>query len=68
MRDPFNWLVAVCAAAVAADLLIHKHAAFAFEGWFAFHAWYGFVGIVFLVLGARVLRAIVMRPEDHYER
>ena len=68
MKQPFNWLVAVCALAVAADLLLHKHGEFAFETWFAFHAWYGFICIVFLVFGARVLRALVSRPEDYYER
>ena len=68
MNKLFNGLVAVCVLAVAADLVFHKHGHFAFETWFAFHAWYGFVCIVLLVFGARVLRALVSRPEDYYER
>ncbi len=38
------------------------------EGWFGFYAIYGFVGCTLLVLAAKVLRKIVMREEDYYDR
>ena len=32
-----------------------------------FYGLYGFLGLVILVLGAKALRLIVMRPEDYYD-
>jgi hypothetical protein len=32
-----------------------------------FYGLYGFAGLVVLVLGAKILRQIVMRPEDYYD-
>lgn len=50
------------------DLLVHRHAEAAFDGWFGFYAVYGFVACVTLVLAAKVLRRVMMRPEDYYDR
>ena len=41
---------------------------FGFDGWFFFYAVYGFVACVALVLAAKVLRRVVMRPEDYYDQ
>ena len=60
-------LYVVAAALVAADLVVHRHTEHPWEGLFAFYPLYGFVGIVILVALARVLRAVVMRAEDHYD-
>ena len=38
------------------------------EGWYGFYGIYGFVCCVALVLAAKVLRKIVMRGEDYYDR
>jgi hypothetical protein len=35
---------------------------------FGFYGWFGFVACVALVLIAKQLRRIVMRPEDYYDR
>lgn len=59
-------LYAVCAVLVALDLFVHRHTEHPWEHLIAFYPLYGFVGIVVLVLLARVLRAVVMRPEDYY--
>ena len=59
---------AVGLALVGLDLIVHRHAETAFDGWFGFYGVYGFVACVSLVLTAKGLRRIVMRPEDHYER
>ncbi|HSM61155.1 MAG TPA: hypothetical protein VK849_10180 [Longimicrobiales bacterium] len=59
-------LYGVAALLVLLDLVVHRHAEHPWEGLFSFYPLYGFVGIVLLVGLARVLRALVMRPEDHY--
>jgi len=48
--------------------LIHKHGPFAIEYIWGFYALYGFVGCVFLVLAAKLMRVILMRPEDYYDK
>jgi hypothetical protein len=53
---------------VATDLVLHRHAEVAFDGWFGFYGIYGFVACVALVLAAKLLRRGVMRPEDYYDR
>ncbi len=42
------------------------HAHYGVEHWMGFYAIYGLVGCVALVLLAKVLRKIVMRPESYY--
>jgi hypothetical protein len=60
------WVIGIIL--VGFDLVVHKHEEFGFAGWFAFFAVYGFVACVTLVVAAKVLRRVVMRPEDYYER
>lgn len=60
-------LVAVCALLIGADLLIHKHGYFEIERYFGFYGFYGFIVCVGLVLAAKALRVILMRPEDYYD-
>ena len=55
-------LCVLCALSVAADFFYHRHYTF------AFHAIYGFVACVALVLAAKQLRKLVMRSEDYYDR
>jgi hypothetical protein len=61
-------VVAICALLFLADAFYEKHVEFQVEHWFGFYGIYGFVGCVFLVLSAKVLRKIVMRSEDFYDR
>ena len=50
------------------DVFYHKHAIFAWEGFFGFYSVYGFVACVILVILAKyVLRPLVMRKEDYYD-
>jgi uncharacterized membrane protein len=51
-----------------AELFLHRHEDFTFAAWFAFYAVFGFAACVTLVLTAKVLRRILKRPEDYYER
>lgn len=60
------WCVGVLL--LLADLWVHRHEEFGFAQLFGFHGFYGFVACVALVLVARGLRRLVMRPEDYYDR
>ncbi|TDB91240.1 hypothetical protein E1266_26965 [Actinomadura sp. 7K534] len=61
-------LYVLCALVFLADLLYTKHPHFGIENTFGFYALYGFLGSVTLVLVAKELRRVLMRPEDYYER
>lgn len=63
------WVVfiAVLAATVAVEWLVHLHPRFRLEGWFGFHAAYGFLACVGMVLFAKVLGMWLKRPDDYYE-
>jgi hypothetical protein len=64
----FKGLLAVCGLLFLADAFYHKHAIFAFEGWFGFFGLFGFSVSFALVLTARELRKVLMRDEDFYDR
>jgi hypothetical protein len=61
-------LYAVCALLVVADFFYHKHVHLAVENWIGFYGWYGLVACVLLVLAAKVLRVLLKRDEDYYDR
>ena len=60
------WVLGI--ALVALDLFLHKHEDFDFAARFGFYAIYGFFACVALVLTAKLLRRVLMRSEDYYER
>ena len=63
---------AVCALLFVIDFLIPKHGPkhgpFAIEHTVGFYAIFGFVACSAVILGAKVLRVLVMRSEDYYDR
>lgn len=67
--DKVYWSVwIVCAMLLLIEPFVHMHAEVAFADWFGFNALFGFVACVALVIVAKGLRRILMRPEDYYER
>ncbi|MBI2508566.1 MAG: hypothetical protein HYV99_00740 [Betaproteobacteria bacterium] len=61
------WAIGIALA--LAELFVLRHEELAFAGRFAFYALFGFVACVALVLAAKeILRRLVKRPEDYYER
>ena len=60
-------LYAICGVLLVVDPLIHTHGPFAIEHWLGFYGIFGFVACVALVLAAKQLRRILMRPEDYYD-
>ena len=66
MRAAWAVFLAVLAATVIAGFLVEAHPHFAFEGWPAFHALYGFVACGALILVAKGLGLFLKRREDYY--
>jgi len=60
--------IAVLAVTVAAELLVHLHPRFRLERWFGFHAAWGFLSCVAMVLFANLLGVFLRRPDDYYAR
>ena len=63
---------AVCVVILALDFVVHRHpsfeeGAFVVEDAFGFYAAYGFVACVLLVLAAKQMRRLLMKPEDYYD-
>lgn len=56
-----------CVVLLLLDLVIHRHVSHSWEHMFGFYPVYGFVACVMLVLAAKQLRKVVMRPEDYYD-
>ncbi|MHB1398600.1 MAG: hypothetical protein ACYDAI_03205 [Trichloromonadaceae bacterium] len=50
------------------DLFVDKHPYFGFDGAPSFSAAYGFISCVLLVLFAKILRMIVMKGDEYYDR
>ena len=73
LDDPSNvnkivyGLYGLCALLAVADFVYHRHSILSFEAWPGFYAWYGFLGCVGLVLGAKEMRKLVKRDEDYYD-
>ena len=52
---------------VLAGVFIHPHSLFGVDGTFGFHAWYGFFSCVVMVGFAKVLGAVLKRPDTFYD-
>lgn len=59
-------LYVLCGVSVLLEFVIEREEKLGFAEWFGFYAWYGFVACVGLVLAAKALRLILIRPEDYY--
>lgn len=59
--------VVVVILSVIAELLITLHPYFAIADFFAFHAVFGFISCVLLVLFARLLGTLIKRRDDYYD-
>jgi len=68
IRKIYYGLWTVCILLVGADLFYEKHVEFPIEGLFGFFGFYGFLSCVSLVYAAKLLRKVVMRPEDYYDK
>ena len=60
------WMIGL--AVLSVDLFLHRHEEFRFASWSGFYGIFGFLACVVLVLVAKKLRLVLMRPENYYER
>lgn len=58
----------ICVLLVVADFIVHRHIYHDWENIPAFYAVYGFVGCVVLVLIAKLMRKVLMKEEDYYDK
>ncbi len=61
-------LYAACALLVVIDPFVHKHGPFAIEHVWGFYAICSFIACVGVVLAAKAVRVVLMRPEDYYDK
>jgi hypothetical protein len=61
-------LYVVCGLLVVADFIVHRHVYMPLEKIPAFYALYGFAALVGVVVLAKLLRKVVGKDEDYYER
>jgi hypothetical protein len=61
-------LVALCIVLLAFELLADRYGPFPVEHTFGFYAVFGFVASLVVVLVTRLLRPVVARREDYYDR
>lgn len=59
-------LMVLCLLLFVLDFIIHRHAYFSYERWYGFYAFAGFVSFSLIVLAAKQLRRLIIRPEDYY--
>lgn len=57
----------LCGLLLVLGLFLPQHGKFQIELWPGFYALFGFIACVALVLIAKELRKLLMRPEDHYD-
>ena len=57
----------LCAVLLLLDVVHHRHIIHPWEYLWGFYGIFGFVACVALVLIAKALRKILMRPEDYYD-
>ena len=67
VKRALRLLYAGCAALLVIELLHHREAAHPWESWWGFHAGFGFIACVALVLIAKQLRRLLMRGEHYYQ-
>lgn len=65
----FVWALSALLVLLGLFLLKEDETHFGWERWFGFYGFYGFVACFLLVLAAKyVLRGLVKRDEDYYDR
>ena len=72
LDDPANlrllWrlFLAVLALTVVAGAGVDLHPHFEVEEWFGFHAAYGFLACLAMIVGAKALGVLLKRADDYY--
>ena len=67
VRRLWRGFLVVLALTVLAELAVELHPHFEVEGLFGFHAAYGFLACLAMILVAKGLGLLLKRPDDYYE-
>jgi hypothetical protein len=59
--------IAVLALTVGAEFLVHLHPHFEVEGLFGFHAAYGFIVCLLMIIAAKGLGLFIKRSDRYYD-
>jgi hypothetical protein len=62
-----NAAIAALAGAVIADLAVEHHPHFGIDGSFAFGGWFGFLSCALLAVVAKLVGALLQRPDNYYD-
>lgn len=69
LRNRLAWaLYALCAALLVTGLAVPDGGPLAVDGWFGFPALIGLLAVAAVLAAARLLRPVLRRPEDYYDR
>ena len=66
-RTLYFALWGACAVLLGLESFIEKHVETDVEHWFGFHGIFALAACAGVVLAARLLRALISRPEDYYD-
>ena len=69
--ETIRWLwvgfLAALALTVLAQVFVEVHGAFGLETSFGFSAWFGFLACVLMIVVAKLLGALLKRPDTYYD-
>lgn len=68
VRRLLGFLYGCCLLLLALDFIVHRHVEHPWEQLPGFYPAYGFVCCVMLVVVARWMRRLIIRPEDYYRQ
>lgn len=68
IKKMLNIFYVACMLLVLVDFVVHRHIYHDWEHIPAFYALYGFAGCVVLVLIAKLMRKVLMKEEDYYDK
>lgn len=66
VRRLWTIFIVILIGTVLAEFGVHPHASFGIDGTFGFHAWYGFLACVVIVLVSKLFGFLVKRREEYY--
>jgi hypothetical protein len=67
VRLLWRGFLGVLALTVLAEFAVHLHPAFAIESVFGFHAWFGLLACLAMIVGAKALSLVLRRPDSYYD-
>ncbi|MDK9712556.1 MAG: hypothetical protein OEL86_00385 [Sulfuritalea sp.] len=68
IRQLWRGFLAVLALTLVAGFFVDPHPHFAIEEWFGFHAAYGFISCVLMIISAKFMGVFLKRPDSHYSK